>query len=247
MTQFVYYGMLVLGGLAAALSAAALAGTRGLTKSEAFRFSLAGFFSGVLGAMAMAAIYNAVITLVSDGAPFEHSRVSLYGGLLFMPGLMWVFLRLQKRTYADVMDIVAPGVYVLLGFGKIGCTVYGCCYGIVCSFGVHTPFADGTRFPVQLAEAAFTFLLAGALSLALKKSRLPRGAVYPLGLTVYGVGRFFFQFLRAHPVAAEAALPLGLDFWQWTSLVAVVCGLAALIWTLMRGKNHGERSRQAEF
>ena len=94
--------------------------------------------------------------------------------------------------------------------------------------------AENVRvFPVQLLEAALTFCIAALLYAVsvgrLPKKRLSSGAVYPLGLVLYGVMRFFIQFLRAHEIAAEADLIGFLDLWQTVSVVAVLTGAVWLI------------------
>ena len=66
------------------------------------------------------------------------------------------------------------------------------------------------------------------------KKGLPSGAVYPLGLILYGVMRFFTQFLRAHEIAAEADLIGFLDLWQTVSVVAVLTGAVWLAVKLCR-------------
>ena len=231
-----YYSSFLLGLLLAVLCSLRVGQKRGLPRRESALFTVTGFLSGVLGAVLMAQIQNAVMRAVADGAPFSPSNVSLYGGLLFLPVLILLPVRLTKSDYGAVLDTCAAGVYLLLGTAKLGCFTYGCCWGAECAFGFINRFTGTRVFPVQLLEAALSYLLALLLyrlatSQGTKKRRLPQGGVYPLGLLLYGAARFCVQFLRGHEVPAEADLVGFMDLWQVVSCVAMLTGavwLAAL-------------------
>ncbi|MHC4798554.1 MAG: prolipoprotein diacylglyceryl transferase [Planctomycetota bacterium] len=63
----------------------------------------------------------------------------LYGGLIgaFIPCLLYLlYKRLSIRLYAD---IVAPSLLLGMGIGRIGCFLFGCCWGGPC--GDHLPWA----------------------------------------------------------------------------------------------------------
>ncbi|MHC4673977.1 MAG: prolipoprotein diacylglyceryl transferase [Planctomycetota bacterium] len=67
----------------------------------------------------------------------------LYGGLIgaFIPCLLYLlYKRLSIRLYAD---IVAPSLLLGMGIGRIGCFLFGCCWGGPC--GDHLPWA--VEFP----------------------------------------------------------------------------------------------------
>ena len=235
-SKLLYYCSFFLGLLLAVLCSLRVGGRRGLPRREAALFTVTGFLSGVLGAVLMTQIYNIVLRAAGGGAAFTPSIVSLYGGLLFLPLLILPPVRLTGADYRGVLDTCAAGVYLLLGAAKLGCFSYGCCYGVACDVGFYNRFAGERVFPVQLAEAAVSFLIAGLLyRLAVRQGsasrRLPAGGIYPLGLALYGAARFGLQFLRAHEIPAEADLLGFLDLWQIVSCVAVLTGavwLAAL-------------------
>ena len=233
MEKALYYASFVLGLALAVLCSVRVGKKRGLPKKDAAAFTMTGFLSGVIGAVLMAQVYNAVLRAVAGDEPFSPSNFSLYGGLLLVPLLILIPVRLMKADFDAVLDTCAAGVYLLLGTAKLGCFSYGCCYGIDCDFGAVNRFTGTRTFPVQLLEAALTFCIAALLYAVsvgrLPKKRLSSGAVYPLGLVLYGVMRFFIQFLRAHEIAAEADLIGFLDLWQTVSVVAVLTGAVWLI------------------
>lgn len=235
MAKGLYYASFALGLALAVLCSMRVGNRRGLAKKDAAAFTVTGFLSGVIGAVLMAQVYNAAVRAVAGDEPFSPSNFSLYGGLLLVSVLILIPVRLMKADFGAVLDTCAAGVYLLLGTAKLGCFSYGCCYGIDYAFGTVNRFTGTRTFPVQLLESVLTFLIAALLYAVsvgrIPKKGLPSGAVYPLGLVLYGVMRFFIQFLRAHEVAAEADLIGFLDLWQTVSVAAVLIGavwLAAL-------------------
>ncbi len=69
------------------------------------------------------------------------------GGLEFLGGvvlaIVFLVLYLQRKKFPmwEYLDILAIGLMVGLGFGRIGCFLNGCCYGKI------TDSAVGIRFP----------------------------------------------------------------------------------------------------
>ena len=233
MEKALYYASFALGLALATACSLRVGRTKGLSRRDAVSFTVTGFLSGVLGAVLMAQAYNAVVRAVAPGAPFSPSYASLYGGLLLVPILTVLPVRLTRADYGAVLDTCAAGVYLLLGTAKLGCFAYGCCYGIDCAFGAVNRFTGTRVFPVQPLETVICFGIAALLwayttGKARKRRTIPGGA-YPLGLVLYGTARFFAQFLRAHEVAAEADLVGFLDFWQLVSVAAVTVGAAWLL------------------
>ena len=241
MRLYCYYASFAVGLLLAVLVNRRVGVKNGSPKRETALFTLTGFFAAVLGAIAMAAVYNAVLSAVTE-EPFMKSKVSLYGGLLFMPPLMLLFSRLLRADFFTITDNCCAGVFALLGTAKIGCSIYGCCWGIPFSHGLYNDFAGEKVFPVQLLESALTFLIAfGVYYYA--THRHAHGTVYPLGLLMYGVIRFFIQFLRFHEVEAEKDLVGFLDIWQIVSLVAVAVGI---VWFAAKKISGGKANEESD-
>ena len=233
MEKALYYASFAVGLALAVLCSLRVGKTKGLSRRDSAAFTVTGFLSGVLGAALMAQVYNAVVRAVSGGRPFSPATVSLYGGLLLIPLLIALPVRLMKADFGAVLDTCAAGVYLLLGTAKLGCFAYGCCYGVDCAFGTVNRFTGTRVFPVQLLETVISFGIAALLWAYTtgklgKRGALP-GAAYPLGLVLYGAARFFVQFLRDHEVAAEADLIGFLDLWQIVSCVAVLAGAVWLM------------------
>lgn len=125
-----------------------------------------------------------------------------YGGLTGVLLIGYLFCKARKLETGKYFDIGAMSICLFHFFGRIGCFLGGCCYGIEWEYGVtyhHSPVeaCNGVpRFPVQLVEAILNLILLFVLYYCHKngffKKRLM--AVYCL---VYPVYRFILEYYRA--------------------------------------------------
>ncbi len=159
---------------------------------------------------------------------------TLFGGSVFYGGLLGglaggaVYIRKTKMNAALTSDCAAPAVALFHAFGRVGCFLGGCCYGIEADYGITftdalTPSANGVpRVPVQLYEAAFELALFVALWRLLATEKL-KGKLMLLYLTVYPVGRFILEFLRGD---MYRGFLFGLSTSQIISIILfIVCGV----------------------
>ncbi len=221
-----YYAFILTGAVLSGISGYITGKKKGFPKNPLKSFVIMALVFGVAGAMAMGQLQNFIMSLT--GLDFAVSRMRIFGGLLFTPLLIYFPVKYLSGDYPLFADIIAPGAFLILGFSKIGCAVYGCCYGIACVPGVATPFEEHTVFPVQLLESLLCFILYGVLLYLVTKNKHRKGQAYPLALILYGTVRFMVEFLRYYP-EAERALFLGMSFWQIVSIASVVLGGVWLI------------------
>lgn len=154
-----------------------------------------------------------------------QSGFVFYGGIPF--GLAGVLLakRLHRIDLTRCLPVCAPLIPLGHAFGRIGCSLVGCCRGMAydgpCAITYRdSPVAPNGQpfFPVQLLEAALLFLLAGVLLIMLFK----HASLDLLALTYlasYAVVRFLLEFLRGDAERGGAA---GLSTSQWISLALLV-------------------------
>ncbi len=67
--------------------------------------------------------------------------LELLGGVLTGIGFLWFYLWKQKLPKRLYLDVLAIGLMIGLGFGRVGCLLNGCCFG-KCT---HVPWA--VQFP----------------------------------------------------------------------------------------------------
>ena len=98
--------------------------------------------------------------------------ITIFGGSVFYGGLLGgifvAYLYMRKKKDLDLDPYIGIGtlcIPLFHTFGRIGCFLSGCCYGIESSFGLyfnHSPApgcAGVCRFPVQLIESSCNLLL----------------------------------------------------------------------------------------
>jgi len=157
--------------------------------------------------------YKTVLTLFSDLSviksfkDFEDYAVMIFGGAVYYGGLIGGmvvgFIYMKKKRY-DIdlsTDIAAPAIPLLHFFGRIGCFLVGCCYGLECKIGVtyqHSLIASANgvnRFPIQLVEAVFNLCLFFVLDYLLRHEKLKGKLIY-IYLIAYPIARFIIEFFR---------------------------------------------------
>ncbi len=121
----------------------------------------------------------------------------LVGGLVCFVLLIKVADKELKKKIPVILNTVIVGVVLAHAFGRIGCTMAGCCYGIPTDsfLGVSFPYGESGGVPVyptQLYESIFLF----ALFFALNKVQLFNGKEFSVYLVGYGVWRFLVEFIR---------------------------------------------------
>ena len=158
----------------------------------------------------------------------------LSGGLVFYGGLIGAFLgfyiysKQYKIDFLDILDLIAPSIPLIHGFGRIGCFTAGCCYGIKYNGLFHVIFQRSQAapngvalLPVQLISSGINFLGCIPLFIYARKKRKP-GKVIGIYLIFYSIVRFTIEFLRGD---VARGIFFGVSTSQWISLVLIPIGL----------------------
>lgn len=163
----------------------------------------------------------------------------LFGGFVFYGGLfggllaVYWYCRKYKISFRTTVAILTPCIPLFHIFGRIGCFLAGCCWGIEVPWGFAFTHAHGGApngvplLPVQLLEAGANVVLFVALAIAVRRMTR-KWLVLPLYLVLYGVLRFCLEFLRGDTIRGVLLLSTS----QWVALVsiAVVCVLYVTKW-----------------
>jgi hypothetical protein len=167
------------------------------------------------------------IALREERLVYYHHQMAL---IAVVTAMLWVI----DQPILPYLDVTIVGIGTFLVFGRVGCLMVGCCHGRPHRFGVcyreehaHAGFTAcyvGVRlFPIQAVECLWVTGLVAAV-VAMIVSRQPAGTALAWYTVGYGLGRFFFEFMRG-----DASRPYwrGFSEAQWTStmLVLVVAGL----------------------
>lgn len=215
-----YYGiMIVLGVLACFLL---LLFTRKKRKNiEDIEYVLIGLVAGI-SVFIMAHIvygiahFNKIIFVITHpDRLFESIRAfsfyffDIFGGMVFYGGLIgacigsYIYMKKAKLDINEYSDTLSPCIPLFHAFGRIGCFLVGCCYGIESEIGFTYRYsivesANGVcRFPVQLLEASENILICILLTIMLCRcKKLPHGMLIWIYGFIYSVVRFINEFIR---------------------------------------------------
>jgi phosphatidylglycerol:prolipoprotein diacylglycerol transferase len=136
----------------------------------------------------------------ADLARLFFSGSVFYGGLLGSIGITYIFRR-RFAHYNQIIEIAAPSIPLFHFWGRIGCFLYGCCFGIESSAGFKfksspIEIANGiTRLPIQLIEAMYNLTLFILLH-SLRHKKPFKDKLLCFYLLLYSSGRFIFEFYR---------------------------------------------------
>lgn len=176
------------------------------------------------------------------------------GGLVFYGGLIGALLGALRYVLhfrapvSAMLDLGFVGVPLFHAFGRVGCFMAGCCYGVEYHgvFAVTFPESNiggapsgEELLPVQLIEAALNIVLWAVLFIIYRRTSR-RWLTSGLYLTCYGVMRFILEFFRGDLIRGSVFF---LSWSQFISIFAVAAGVLLLIdpkWLdKFGGKNDG--------
>ena len=121
---------------------------------------------------------------------------------------------MKIESACDTMDLLTPGIFIILTCAKFGCFIDGCCFGVECAWGVHTSYhPDAAVFPVQIFEVASMCIVLLICYFMKRAKSFRRGMAFPLTAAFYTVTRFCWEFFRYY-VPQMRNILFGLTFWQ---------------------------------
>ena len=152
----------------------------------------------------------------------DQGGLVFYGGFILAALVIFRYVRKHKLCVSRILDICAPAMAIGHAFGRIGCCIQGCCFGVPCkNFGIVYPpgTAPAARYPdmssifqnlqtsgkaaasslpllpVQLFESAGNLLLGIGLLFLFRRIR-KSGLIASCYFIGYGVLRFILEFFR---------------------------------------------------
>lgn len=152
---------------------------------------------------------------------------ALVGGYIGVEIAKW-----SLHVSTSTGDTFVIPIALAIAIGRLGCLLYGCCYGIETdqTWGVRFWGApDGgaiLRHPAQLYEMIFHVSFALIAWIGISHPRAPnwlRGNWMPIYLITYATFRFVSEYWRP-----EQRLAGGMTFYQWRAIIIAI-GFATLL------------------
>lgn len=236
-----YYGLMIMTGiLAAAFMGRLLIKYRNLDVDKFYLFSIYVAAGGITGAKLLYVLVSfekiewSRLTELQYLNQFLGSGFVFYGGVIGGLGALHLASRIHQTDIWPYLVTAIPCLPIAHGFGRIGCFLASCCWGIPYEgWGSVTyeepcfPPAGVSLFPVQLLEAVLEFLLAAVLIVYIVKAARKEYslAVY---LFFYCSIRFGLEYLRAD--TAQRGQYGWFSTSQWISLAGILIAAAWLIY-----------------
>jgi phosphatidylglycerol---prolipoprotein diacylglyceryl transferase len=186
----------------------------GINPEHAWNLGILVVLCGIIGAKILYIVNDWGYYTSHPGEIFSFA--TLQAGGVFSGGLIGAFaaaywyVRKHHMPALGTCDAFAPGLALGHAIGRVGCFAAGCCYGKPTThfWGVtfRNPQAQaivGTPLgvplePTQLFESAVELANFFILMWMLKRKKFD-GQVFAAYLFLYGVARFFLEFIRDDP------------------------------------------------
>lgn len=151
-------------------------------------------------------------------AKFWAGGLTYYGGFLGASLMAWYLLKRDRFPFWKAADMAGFAVPLGLGFGRMGCLLAGCCFGLrsesplSMSFPPRSPASDAQFklkelasagdwshpvHPTQIYESAMSLAIAAICLLYVHGRKRYDGQVFVTFLVLYAAGRFALEFVRA--------------------------------------------------
>ncbi|MCM1466732.1 MAG: prolipoprotein diacylglyceryl transferase [Alistipes sp.] len=232
------YGLMIgIGVLCCVFMASRRAKKKGLSADAIMDIAVYGLIAGFIGAKLLFLVVE-FKDFIQDPLRFlSTSGFVVYGGIIAGVIAAIVYCRKKGYVFMEYFDLAAPSIAMAQGFGRIGCFLAGCCYGRPTDSFLGVVFPENSMapagiklLPTQLFSSAGDFLIMAVLLLYSRKSGKP-GNVGILYMVLYGIGRFFIEFLRIDDRGG---------FWRLSTSQWISIGIVILAVVLYRIVNREE-------
>ncbi len=186
--------------------------------------------------------YLASIPEVSSVSELLLLLVTTFGGSVFYGGLYGglitgcIYITRTKQSLSGYCSAVVPLIAFFHFFGRIGCFMSGCCYGVECRVGItyehslYPPSNGMQRIPVQAIEAVLNLLIFFLL-MKISENEKARKHILSIYLASYSTIRFLLEFIRGDEIRG---VYYGLSTSQYIALVTLLVIGCKITYTLIR-------------
>jgi phosphatidylglycerol---prolipoprotein diacylglyceryl transferase len=220
---------------------------QGIDPELAWNFGILVVLAGIIGAKVLYILVDLSYYMAHPGEIFSFG--TLQAGGVFSGGLVaglvagaW-YIRKHHLPALATCDAFAPGLAMGHAIGRVGCFAAGCCYGKptnhiwgvtftnpLAQAWVGTPLHEALE-PTQLIESAAELIIFSILMWLLNRKKFD-GQVFGAYLFLYGVARYFIEFLRGDP-GRGTVIPGVMTGTQLIAIGLVIMG--GVIWWLRPG------------
>lgn len=204
----------------------------GLSEDAVIDIAIFGLIAGFLGAKLLYVIVEWKSFFADPLSLLGSEGFVVYGGIIAGVLAAIIYCKHKKLLFLEYFDLCAPSIALAQGFGRIGCFLAGCCYGKETDLAIGVVFPESSLapagvkvLPTQLFSSAGNFCIMCVL-LWHYKHRKKVGDTGFLYMLLYGIGRFFIEFLRNDDRGVVGVLSTS----QFISLFIVAAAIMLFCW-----------------
>lgn len=239
-TVYGYGLMIAIGILAAYIVGEYRAKKKGLEPDYIFYFVIWCVLGGFLGSKILFVITDFNNILANPKALLNlNEGWVVYGGIIGGIIAAYIYCKIKKIRFLSYFDILIPSVALAQGFGRVGCFLAGCCYGVETDGPIGIMFHTSSYapngvslVPTQLISSGLNFIHFFIL-IWFAKHKKADGQVGALYLILYSIGRFILEYFRGDLIRGSIGT---LSTSQFISLFTVTAGIILFIFTGKKGK-----------
>ena len=226
---------------------------QGIDPENAWNLGIMVVLCGIIGAKVLYIIVDWNTYMAHPSEIFSLGTLQaggvFSGGLIGALGAAAWYIHKHKMPALATCDAFAPGLAIGHAIGRVGCFAAGCCWGKptnaiwgvtftnpVANQLVGTPLNQALE-PTQLFESAVELANFFILAWMLKRKKFD-GQVFGAYLILYGVARYFLEFLRDDPGRGSV---FG-GFMTGTQLISICLVITGgVMWWLRSGARKAEQ------
>jgi phosphatidylglycerol:prolipoprotein diacylglycerol transferase len=216
-----------------------------VTPDHITSMALIALWVGIIGARILFVImdWDEYSNRPGDIVKIWQGGMTAYGAIIFGLIYMRCYCWRNNLNFMEVADIVAPGIALVYGIGRIGCFLNGCCYGAPSNVPWAVSFIrDGhpelgrtpPSHPAQLYSATMNLVIFGILHFWSKRP-YKRGEIFLGYLALFFIYRTIYEQFRKG-FTADVFI-LGLTHAQ---LFNMIC-LPVVLFLIWRLRSRGRR------
>jgi len=215
-----WYGIMVALGVAIVVAWAVWQSrkTGRYSYDEALNAAIVGIPSGIIFSKLLHVFDNIVVAKVHPelalsgsvidytqniGLIFNGEGLTIEGAVLGAALGIWVYSKFNRKfRYGAFVDAIAPSIILAQAFGRVGCLINGCCYGIQTDVPWAIVYTNINSFaplgvpvhPTQAYEIIYNLIVFGIL--LLRNKLKPEGSLFMIYLSFYAAWRIGIDFIR---------------------------------------------------
>ena len=176
-------------------------------------------------------------------AYFWAGGLTYYGGFVGASVVAWFLLKRDRFPFWKAADMAGFAVPTGLAFGRMGCLLAGCCFGVQSNGPLGLVFPPGSPasesqfkrallptmhteslpvLPAQIGESAASLAIAAFCLLVVHPRKRYDGQVFAVFVVLYAVARFILEFFRAD----DRGGVLGISTSQWVGILLIAAAFA---------------------